>query len=347
MVLGTLDTAPATARRVALIGLNARAERFLIPGLLAAGNCTLTALCSRSSEKAAAIAARHGVPHSFGGLESLLAARVADTVFINTPAAAHRAPAVAAAQAGMAIICEKPLADTAAAAGDIADADAVAKAGVASAVHFTYRGIAGTRMVARLLERGAIGRLLLVQVSLLQAKELQAGAPGKSALVEIGSHGLDLCRWWLTSAGGGADLALQSATSTPYTVSVADVTTNAIFRSPTGALVTLLVSRAALGFGNGIRALLCGDKGSIELIMDADSALIQVAVEGRPFAPQASDDDLQVSYSEFPAVQMRALVAGLEGNHQFPSVRDAWDVQVLQDAVAQQAGLDPAGLAGR
>ena len=51
-----VDATPATARRVALIGLNARAERLLIPGLLAAGNCALTALCSRSAEKAQAIA---------------------------------------------------------------------------------------------------------------------------------------------------------------------------------------------------------------------------------------------------------------------------------------------------
>lgn len=337
------DITPARTRRVALIGLNARAERLLIPGLLAAGNGALTALCSRSAEKAQAIAARHGVAHGFGSIEALLAAGVADTVFINTPAAAHRYPATVAARAGLAVICEKPLADSAAAAREIADA--VARAGVPSAVHFTYRGIAGTRMVARLLEQGAIGRPLLAQVSLLQAKELQAAAPGKSALVEIGPHGLDLCRWWLASGGGSAELTLQSATSTPYPTSAADVTTAAVLLSASGALVTFLVSRAALGFGNGIRALLCGDRGSIELTLDADSAQIQVATGGGPFAPRAIDDDVQVSYREFPAVQMRALVASLDGTQRFPTVQEALEVQQLQDGIAQGAGLDPAGLA--
>ena len=341
--MATVETTPARARRVALIGLNGRAERLLIPGLLAAGNCALTALCSRSDEKARAVAARHGVAHGFGSIEALLEAEVADTVFINTPAAAHRAPAIAAARAGLAVICEKPLAETAAAAKEIAEA--VAAAGVPSAVHFTYRGVAGTRMVARLLARGAIGRVLLVQVSLLQAKELQAGAPGRSALVEIGSHGLDLCRWWLASAGGGADLALQSATSTPLATSAADATTSAVLRSSTGALVTLLISRAALGFGNGIRALLCGDRGSIELTLDADTAAIQVATPDGPFAPRAVDDDVRVSYRAFPAVQMRALVASLDGTQQFPTVPEALEVQGLQDAIAQRAGLEPAALA--
>ena len=125
--MAAVETTSGAARRVALIGLNSRAERLLIPGLLAAGNCTLTALCSRSHDKAQAVAAHHGVAHGFGSVEALLAAGVADTVFINTPPA-HRAPAVAAAQAGLAIICEKPLADTAAAAREIADA--VAAAGV-------------------------------------------------------------------------------------------------------------------------------------------------------------------------------------------------------------------------
>ena len=200
-------------------------------------------------------------------------------------------------------------------------------------------------MVARLLAQGVIGRPLLAQVSLLQAKELQAGAPGRSALVEIGSHGLDLCRWWLTSAGGSADLSLANATSTPSPVSAADVTTTAVLRASSGALVTFLVSRAALGFGNGIRALLCGDQGSIELTLDADTALIQVATEGRPFAPRAIDDDVQVSYSEFPAVQMRALVASLDGTPQFPTVPAALEVQGLQDTIAQRAGLSPEALA--
>ncbi|HEV7214128.1 MAG TPA: Gfo/Idh/MocA family oxidoreductase [Chloroflexota bacterium] len=339
----TVQTTPGTPRRVALLGLNARAERLLIPGLLAAGNCTLTALCSRSAEKAAAVAARHGVPHSFGSVEALLASGVADTIFINTPPGAHRAAAVAAAQAGLAVICEKPLADSAAAAKEIADA--VAAAGVASAVHFTYRGVAGTRMVARLLEQGAIGRLLLLQTALLQAKELQAGAPGRSALVEIGSHGLDLCRWWLASAGAGADLALEHAASTASAASAADLTVNAVCRSSSGALVTLLVTRAALGFGNGIRALLCGDKGSIELTLDADSVVLQVATAGQPFAPLAVAEDLQVSYTAFPAVQMRALIGSVDGTQQFPTVQAALEVQGLQDAIAQRAGLEPASLA--
>lgn len=341
--MGISARTPARKRRVALIGLNARAERVLIPGLLAAGNCTLVALCSRSQAKAEAMAARFDIPQAFDSVATLIAAGVADTAFINTPASAHQAPAVAAAQAGMAVICEKPLAETATAARAIADA--VARAAVPSAVHFTYRGIGGTRMVARLLEAGTVGRVSLVQVALLQAKELQGDAPGRSALVEIGSHGLDLCAWWLISAGSAADLALERATSMPLPSGAADVTTQAVFRSSAGALVTLLVSRAAIGFGNGIRALVCGDKGSITLSLDADSALIQQASGGSPWTAREIDDDLQVSYRAFPAVQMRALVASLEGTRQFPNVSEALVIQTVQDHVARQAGLDPASLA--
>jgi len=61
--------------------------------------------------------------------------------------------------------------------------------------------------------------------------------------------------------------------------------------------------------------------------------------------PREIDDDLQVSYRAFPAVQMRALVASLEGTRQFPNVSEALVIQTVQDHVARQAGLDPASLA--
>ena len=80
--------------------------------------------------------------------------------------------------------------------------------------------------------------------------------------------------------------------------------------------------------------------------LDADTALIQVATAGGPFASRAIDDDLQVSYSAFPAVQMRALVASLDGSGRFPTVKEALAVQGLQDGIAQQAGLELASLAG-
>jgi hypothetical protein len=102
---------------------------------------------------------------------------------------------------------------------------------------------------------------------------------------------------------------------------------------------------AALDLRNGVRALLCGDQGSIEPTLDADTALVQAATVGQPFAPRTIDDDLEVSYTAFPAVQMQALVASLDGTQQFLTVQEALEVQALQDDIARRAGLEPASLA--
>ncbi len=343
MVPATTDSISPGQRRVALVGLNVRAERLLIPGFQRAGNCALVALCSRSEAKAREAADRHSVPHAFGSIEALVAADVADTVFVNTPASAHAASVIAAARAGLAVICEKPLADTAASAREAAAA--VATAGVANAVHFTMRGLAGPRMAARLLAQGRIGRLRHVEVAMLQPKELVPPHPGQSALVELGPHAIDLVRWWTTSAGEEGPPTLIGATAVPLAPQGPDAAAQALLRMGSGTMVSVLTSRVASGFENGIRALLCGDRGSIAVDVGARSVSLRWAPPDGPFQAVDIDPELEVSFQEFPAVQMRGLVASLDGSGQFPAVPEALAIQELQDAIAVRAGLDLEALA--
>ncbi len=74
-----------------------------------AGNGEIVAIASRTPEKAAAFARRHGVGRTYGSYEALFADPAIDAVYIATPHAQHLANASAALRAGKAVLCEKPL----------------------------------------------------------------------------------------------------------------------------------------------------------------------------------------------------------------------------------------------
>jgi myo-inositol 2-dehydrogenase/D-chiro-inositol 1-dehydrogenase len=78
-----------------------------------------------------------------------------DAVYIGTPPMFHRDPAIAAAEAGVHIFCEKPLAVTVADARAIEAA--VTRAGVFFQIGFHSRFIAGFMRMKELLDAGEIG----------------------------------------------------------------------------------------------------------------------------------------------------------------------------------------------
>src|SRR5919202_245046 len=101
----------ATRTRVGLVGLNERARRLLLPGLMAAPRAELAAVCSRDPAKAQQVAGALGPQvRAFGDVREMLAAGVCEAVYVNTPVEAHAEICTAALRAGCAVICEKPLA---------------------------------------------------------------------------------------------------------------------------------------------------------------------------------------------------------------------------------------------
>ena len=73
----------------------------------------LSAVASRSSDKAAAFAARHGAGKAFGEWTEMLSWEGIDAVYVATPTALREQICVAAANAGKHVLGEKPFADLA------------------------------------------------------------------------------------------------------------------------------------------------------------------------------------------------------------------------------------------
>ncbi|MDG5472963.1 Gfo/Idh/MocA family oxidoreductase [Jeotgalibacillus sp. ET6] len=75
-------------------------------------NVSIEAVCSRSQEKGKAFAAKHGINHVFTSVEEMCTSGKIEGVYIATPNAVHHEQTIQCLEAGIAVLCEKPLTAT-------------------------------------------------------------------------------------------------------------------------------------------------------------------------------------------------------------------------------------------
>ncbi|GGL04316.1 oxidoreductase [Salinibacterium xinjiangense] len=114
---------------------------------------------SRSPERAAAFAAKHGIPNSYGSYEALVGSPDIDVVYIAAPHSEHRDLALLALAAGKHVLVEKPIALSAAEAREIAAA--AAAAGLFAMEALWTRFQPKSTVIRQLLDDGVLGELRL------------------------------------------------------------------------------------------------------------------------------------------------------------------------------------------
>jgi len=139
------------------IGLNK-----VIPAMQRSEMSVVAAIASRSTSQAAAAADRLGIPRAYGSYEELLSDQAIEAVYIPLPNHMHLEWAVAAAEAGKHVLCEKPLALTSTDARTMVAA--CEDAGVRLMEAFMYRQHPLWVEAKRLVDTGAIGELQVVDV---------------------------------------------------------------------------------------------------------------------------------------------------------------------------------------
>ncbi len=162
----------------------------------------LKVVVGRTKDKVQEAAARLGFEESATSWQEVVARKDIDVVDICTPGDSHAPIAVAAAEAGKPILCEKPLANTVADAQRMAEA--VRRAGVVSMVCHNYRRVPAVALAKRIIEEGQLGdvchyRGLYLQDWIVDPKfplvwRLQKAHAGSGALGDILSHTMDLSR---------------------------------------------------------------------------------------------------------------------------------------------------------
>jgi len=184
-------------------------------------------------------------------------------VDICTPPGTHAEIAQAAAAAGKAVLCEKPLAVSYAQAA--AALAAVTRAGVHNAVGFNYRKLPAVALMRQMVADGVVGEVRLWRASWLSDEFTDPATPwdwrfdramGGTTIADLGSHLIDLARWMV---GEISEVSAQSQTfiterpvagtgpaaggSRAVTV---DDASSALLRFASGARGTLEVARSAV-----------------------------------------------------------------------------------------------------
>jgi len=148
-----------TPLRWGILGPGRIAPR-LVRAVAASARGEVNGVASRNAERAAAFAAAHGIPRSFGSYDALLAAGDVDLVYISLPNHLHAEWTVKALSAGKHVLCEKPLALT------VADVDAIAlaaeRAGRLAVEGFMYLHHPQVLRALEMARDGTLGSLVLM-----------------------------------------------------------------------------------------------------------------------------------------------------------------------------------------
>ncbi|MAT70508.1 MAG: dehydrogenase [Planctomycetaceae bacterium] len=160
-------------------------------------------VCGRDAAAVAEFAERWGWESSCSDWREAVSRDDVDVVDISTPGHTHCDIAVAAAQAGKHVYCEKPLTFTTAEAKQMLAA--VRTAGVKHMVNFNYRKVPAVALAKQMIKAGEIGEVRHARFTYLQDWlvdpefpmnwRLRADAAGSGAHGDLGAHSIDLARF--------------------------------------------------------------------------------------------------------------------------------------------------------
>jgi len=127
--------------KIGILGAAGIAPRSIIQPVRRRGDCCIHAVASRRRAAAEAYSRRHGITKAYAGYDELLADPDITIVYNALPPAAHAEWSIKALKAGKHVLCEKPLAMTAAEAEVMVEAAEAAGRVLAEAFHDRYHPV--------------------------------------------------------------------------------------------------------------------------------------------------------------------------------------------------------------
>ncbi len=337
----------------------------------------MRAICGRNAAGVEAAAAQLGWQSYETDWRALIARDDIGLIDISTPGDSHAEIAVAAAEAGKHVWCEKPLANTLDEAR--AMVAAVERAGVVNFVNFNYRRVPAVQLAKQLIDQGFVGAIRHWRAVYLQdwivdpqfplVWRLQKDQAGSGALGDIGAHILDLARFLvgeITSVCGmlttfiterplpEASAGLEASGAAAHGTVTVDDAALIMARFASGAIGSFEATRFATGRKNANCFEINGSNGSIAFNLERlnelqvysrqeDAALqgwktILVTEASHPYAGAWWPPGHIIGWEHSHTHGVVDLLRGIAvGQSPAPTFADALKVQALLAAIEESA----------
>ena len=184
-----------------VIGAGSVAQRRSIPAIQKASRNELHAILSREPKRGQLLAERFGAAASYTDMNDLLADPELDAVYIATPVFLHAQQAIAAAEKGLHILCDKPLSLNQDQSQQIVDA---CKAnGVNLQICFLFRFHSCFQKVRQWLIEDCLGTVVYARMPFMKYApknhddwHIDPAKSGGGSIMDLGAHSIDLLRWF-------------------------------------------------------------------------------------------------------------------------------------------------------
>jgi predicted dehydrogenase len=332
----------------------------------------LKAACARNEVAARSFAENWGYETVETDWRALVARPDIDLIDIATPNSTHAEIAIAAAEAGKMVACEKPL------GRNVAESEAmvraVEQAGVANMVWYNYRRVPAVTFAKQIIDEGRLGRIFHYRAKFLQdwtiSSELPQGGPGlwrlDAAVAGSGvtgdllAHCVDTAMWL---NGGISEVSAMTETFIKQRMHVETGKVQAVgiddasaflARFANGSLATFEATRYARGHKALYTLEINGEHGSIawdlhdlhrlDFYDHGDTGTlrgwrsIHITDGEHPYMKQWWVPGLQIGYEHSFIHQMADFLSGLAGTGgAVPSFREALATDYVTDAVLRSA----------
>lgn len=191
---------------IAVVGCGGIANGKHLPSLSRLKEVKLVAFCDIVIERARAAADKYGASGAqvYEDYRELLADETIQVVHVCTPNDSHAEIAIAAMEAGKHVMCEKPMAKTAAEARRMVEA--AKRTGRKLTIGYNNRFRPDSLHLKQLCEAGELGDIYYAKAHAIRRRavptwgvfldgEKQGGGP----LIDIGTHALDLTLWLMNN----------------------------------------------------------------------------------------------------------------------------------------------------
>ena len=332
----------------------------------------LKTICARSADKAQAFAEQWGYETSATDWRRLVDDKSIDLIDIASPNDTHMEIAIAAAQAGKMVMCEKPLGRNAAESAKMTEA--VERAGVANMVWYNYRRVPAVTLAKQLIDEGRLGKIFHYRAKFLQdwtiSKDLpqggqglwrlDVGVAGSGVTGDLLAHCIDTAMWLnggISSVTGMTETFIKerhhNLTGKTEKVGIDDASLF-LSRFDNGSLGSFEATRYARGHKalytleiNGEHASIFWDLHDLHRLQYFDHRdegrtrgwrSVHITDGDHPYMNKWWVPGLQIGYEHTFIHQAADFIEGLtSGKPAAPTFRDALATDLVTDAVLKSA----------